>query len=61
MDVKSAFLNGYLEEELYVKQPQGCEVPNQEHKVHRLKNALYVLKQAPRAWYIRIDSYLTQN
>ena len=51
MDVKSAFLNGYLEEELYVEQPQGYEVPSQEHKVYRLKKALYGLKQAPRSWY----------
>ena len=57
MDVKSAFLNGYLDEEVYVEQPQGYEVPGQEHKVYMLKNALYGLKQASRAWYSRIDSY----
>ena len=61
MDVNSAFLNGYLEEEVYVEQPQGYEVPGQVHKVYRLKKALYGLKQAPRAWYSRIDSYLTKN
>ena len=61
MDVKSAFLNGYLEEEVYVEQPQGYEVPGQGHKVYRLKNALYGLKQDPRAWYSRIDSYLIEN
>ena len=54
-------MNGYLEEELYVEQPQGYEVPGQEHKVYRMKKALYGLKQAPRAWYSRIDSYLTEN
>ena len=56
-----AFLNEYLEEEVYVEQPQGYEVPGQEHKVYRLKKALYFLKQALRAWYSRIDSYLTEN
>ena len=47
--------------EVYVEQPQGYEVPGQEHKVYRLKKALYGLKQAPRAWYSRIDSYLIEN
>ena len=61
MDVKSAFLNGYLEEEVYVEQPKGYEFPSQEHKVYRMKNALYGLKQPPRAWYSQIDSYLTEN
>ena len=61
MDIKSAFLNGYLEEEVYLEQPQGYEVPGQEHKVYRLKKDLYGLKQAPSAWYSRIDSYLTEN
>ena len=58
MDVKSEFLNGYLDEEVYVEQPQDYEVPGQEHKVYRLKNTLYGLKQAPRAWYSQIDSYI---
>ena len=61
MDVKSAFLNGVLMEEVYVEQPLGYEKKGQEHKVCRSKKALYGLKQAPRAWYSRIDSYLLEN
>ena len=61
MDVKSAFLNGVLKEEVYVEQPPGYEVKGEEHKVFRLKRALYELRQAPRAWYSRIDSYLMRN
>ena len=60
MDVKSTFLNGYLDE-VYLERPQGYEVLGQEQKVHRMKKALYGLKQAPRAWYSRFDSYLTEN
>ncbi|KAA3481430.1 Retrovirus-related Pol polyprotein from transposon TNT 1-94 [Gossypium australe] len=59
LDVKSAFLNGFLEEEIYVEQPQGFQVTGHEDKVYKLKKALYGLKQAPKAWYSRIDSYLT--
>ena len=44
MDVNSTFLNGYLEEEVYVEQPQEYEVPGQEHKVYRMKKELYGLK-----------------
>eukprot|EP00253_Pinus_taeda_P028924 PITA_28924 len=61
MDVKSAFLNGVLMEEVYIEQPPGYEKKGQEHKVCRLKKALYGLKQAPRAWYNMIDSYLQEN
>ena len=61
MDVKSAFLNGILEEEVYVDQPPGYTVKGHEDKVYKLKKALYGLKQAPRAWYSRIDSYLINN
>eukprot|EP00253_Pinus_taeda_P006313 PITA_06313 len=61
MDVKLAFLNGVLMEEVYIEKPLGYEKKGQEHKVCRLKKALYGLKQAPRAWYRRIDSYLLEN
>lgn len=61
LDVKSAFLNGTLEEEVYVKQPPGFEIEGKEEKVYRLKKALYGLKQAPRAWNHRIDTFLLQQ
>ncbi|MCO5573050.1 hypothetical protein L7F22_026815 [Adiantum nelumboides] len=51
MDVKLAFLNGHLKEEVFVAQPPRFELPQLENKVCRLKKALYGLKQAPRAWY----------
>ena len=51
VDVKSAFLYGKLEEEIYMEQPEGFKVKGQEHKVCRLKRALYGLKQASNAWY----------
>jgi len=57
MDVKSAFLNGYLNEEVYVNQPQGFEEQGRENLIYKLKKSLYGLKQAPRAWYSRIDGY----
>jgi len=58
MDVQSAFLNGTLNEEIYVEQPIGFEKPGTEGKVLRLGKALYGLKQAPRAWYSKLDSHL---
>lgn len=61
MDVKSAFLNGYLEEEVYIEQPPGYSIQGKEDKVYRLKKALYGLKQAPRAWNTRIDEYFRRN
>ena len=61
MDVKSAFLNGSIEEEVFVKQPPGFADINFSDHVFKLKKALYGLKQAPRAWYNRLSSFLTSN
>lgn len=58
--VKSTFLNGELNKDVYVDQRQGYEEGN-EHKVYKLKKALYGRKQVPRAWYSRIDTYLLKN
>jgi hypothetical protein len=52
-------LNGVIEEEVYIEQPQGFEIEDKKTHVCKLKKALYRLKQAPRAWYGRIDSFLT--
>ena len=58
MDAKTGFLHGSIKEEVYVEQPEGFEIYDRESHVCRLNKALYVLKQAPRAWYERTDSYL---
>ena len=58
MDVKSAFLNGIIKEEVYVEQPPGFEDDKHPDWVFRLHKALYELKQAPRAWYEKLSSFL---
>ncbi|GKB70387.1 retrovirus-related pol polyprotein from transposon TNT 1-94 [Tanacetum coccineum] len=58
MDVKTAFLNGILREEVYVSQPNGFVDPENPNHVYKLKKALYGLKQAPRAWYDLLSSLL---
>jgi hypothetical protein len=60
MDVKTASLNGFIEEEVYIEQPQGFEVSDRETHMCLLRKALYGLKQAPGAWYSHIDPYLLQ-
>ena len=61
MEVKPAFLNGKLEEEVYIEQPEGFLLSENNDYVCKLKNSLYGLKQAPIAWFSRLDSYLKQQ
>ncbi|GJW49069.1 retrovirus-related pol polyprotein from transposon TNT 1-94 [Tanacetum coccineum] len=58
MDVKTAFLNGPLKEEVYVAQPDGFVDPDHPGKVYHLRKALYGLKQSPRAWYDELSNFL---
>jgi hypothetical protein len=58
MDVKSAFLNGELSEEVYVEQPPGYQIDGKPRAVLKLRKALYGLRQAPRAWYAKLDASL---
>jgi hypothetical protein len=57
MDVKSAFLNGYINEMVYVEQPPGFEDDKKPDHVYKLKKILYGLKKAPRAWYERLRDF----
>jgi len=61
MDVKSAFLNGFIQEEVYVGQPPGFENSEKPNHVLKLKKALYGLKQAPRAWYEHLSKFLLEK
>lgn len=61
MNVKNAFLNGVLQEEVYVEQPKGFVDPHKPNHVYRLRKALYGLKQASRAWYKRLRNFLLDN
>ena len=61
LNVKSTFLNGDLEEEVYIKKPEGFLLGDDENQVCRLKKALYGLKQAPRVWYSKLDKRLQQQ
>ena len=55
MNVKTVFLNGELEEEIYMEQDQGFVVPDKEEKVCRLVQSLYGLKQTPKQWHAKFD------
>ncbi|GJW12154.1 zinc finger, CCHC-type containing protein [Tanacetum coccineum] len=61
MDVKTAFLNGDLDEEVYMKQPEGFVLPGHENKVCKLKKSLYGLKQAPKQWHDKFDKSVLSN
>ncbi|GKC39829.1 retrovirus-related pol polyprotein from transposon TNT 1-94 [Tanacetum coccineum] len=61
MDVKTAFLDGPLKEEVYVSQPEGFIDPEFPDHVYRLKKALYGLKQGPGAWYDKLSSFLIEH
>ncbi|GKA59734.1 retrovirus-related pol polyprotein from transposon TNT 1-94 [Tanacetum coccineum] len=61
MDVKTAFLNGDLEEEIYMNQPEGFIAPGQESKVYRLVKSLYGLKQAPKQWHQKFDHTMLES
>lgn len=61
MDVKSVFLHGTIDEDIYVQQPQGYIIKGQEQKVYKLNKALYGLKQASRAWFSRIEGYFLKE
>ncbi|KZV49059.1 hypothetical protein F511_11010 [Dorcoceras hygrometricum] len=61
MDVKTAFLNGDLEEEIYMEQPEGFSAPGQENKVCKLVKSLYGLKQAPKQWHEKFDKSMIDS
>jgi hypothetical protein len=61
MDVKSAFLNGVIQVEVYVRQSTGFESPKYPDRVYKFSKALYGLNQAPRAWYARLKMFLLEN
>ena len=58
MNVMSSFMNGELEEEVYIEQPEGCPLIDDKEIVCRLRKTLYGLKQVPITWYVRLDKHL---
>jgi hypothetical protein len=61
IDVKSAFLNGVIHEEVYVRQPPGFKSPKYLDRVYKLSNVLYELKQVSLAWYARLKIFLLEH
>jgi hypothetical protein len=61
MDVKNAFLNGVIQKEVYIRQPPGFENPKYLNRVYKFSKALYELKQASRAWYARLKTFLLEH
>jgi hypothetical protein len=61
MDAKRDFLNGVIQEEIYVRQPSGFENSKYPDRIYKLSKALYGLKQAPRAWYARLKTFLLEH
>jgi hypothetical protein len=57
MNVKTTFLNGEIEEEVYIEQPEGFVIYNEKSHVYKLKKALYGLRQTPSAWYKKMDGF----
>ena len=58
MDVKTAFLHGDVDGEMYMEQPEGYEISSKEHLVYKLKKSLYGSKQSPRLWYQNFDAFM---
>ena len=61
LDVKTTFLHGDLEEEIYMQQPKGYEVKGKENLVCRLRKIMYGLKQTPHQWYLKFDSFMVEQ
>jgi hypothetical protein len=61
MDVKNAFLNGVIQAEVFVRQPPGFENPKYHNRVYKLSKALYKIKQEPRAWYAKLQTFLLEH
>ena len=61
LDVTTAFLHGEIDEDIYMQQPVGFEVPDKKDQVCKLRKSLYGLKQAPRLWYKKFDGFMINN